>query len=454
MPRLPFHTALLVLLLLAPGIQAQGTDDNRDVVGEFLLLLLGSDEGKRQALEYVDTNWRPGYTPMLLEVLTFNNDMAFAPSIIEVLEERTGRSFGFNIEQWQQWLWNRSAEYHPAYPEFKSALYGLVDQRFEAYFGADRYSSVRLDEVVWGGVEQDGIPPLRNPDMIDAAEADYLADGDIVFGLEINGDARAYPKRILGWHEMFVDTVGGTPVAGVYCTLCGTMILYETSVDGVVHELGTSGFLYRSNKLMYDQATQSLWNTIWGRPVMGPLAREELVLPRGSVVTTTWGEWRRRHPETRVLSLQTGHTRDYAEGAAYRDYYATDKLMFQVPELDKRLNNKDEILGLVFPQYPDQPLAIAADYLAEHTLYQDRVGDLPFVVLTDGSGANRVYESKGITFREWDGKNQVVDDGDGRWRLEEAKLTGDEGQVLYRLPAHRAFWFGWYSAYSHTRLVN
>jgi hypothetical protein len=128
--------------------------------------------------------------------------------------------------------------------------------------------------------------------------------------------------------------------------------------------------------------------------------------------------------------------------------------MFQVPELDKRLNNKDEILGLVFSQYPDQPLAIAADYLDEHTLYQDRVGDLPFVVLTDGSGANRVYESKGITFREWDGKNQVVDEGGGRWRLEEAKLTGDEGQVLYRLPAHRAFWFGWYSAYSHTRLVN
>ena len=75
-----------------------------------------------------------------------------------------------------------------------------------------------------------------------------------MFGLAVNGDVRAYPRRILGWHEMFVDEVGGVPVAGVYCTLCGTMILYKTEVEGVNHELGTSGFLYRSNKLMYDQA--------------------------------------------------------------------------------------------------------------------------------------------------------------------------------------------------------
>jgi hypothetical protein len=98
--------------------------------------------------------------------------------------------------------------------------------------------------------------------MISASEATYLDDDDVVFGIEVNGDVRAYPKRILAWHEMFVDTVGGIPVAGVYCTLCGTVILYETKVDGTNHEIGTSGFLYRSNKLMYDRATQSLWSTI------------------------------------------------------------------------------------------------------------------------------------------------------------------------------------------------
>ena len=148
-----------------------------------------------------------------------------------------------------------------------------------------------------------------------------------------NGDVRAYPKRILAWHELFTDEVGRVPVAGVYCTLCGTVILFETEHDGVRHELGTSGFLYRSNKLMYDRATQSLWSTFGGRPVIGPLAMEDIRLEVRSVVTTTWGEWRRRHPTTKVLSLNTGHRRDYSEGAAYREYFSTDELMFNVPKL-------------------------------------------------------------------------------------------------------------------------
>ena len=113
----------------------------------------------------------------------------------------------------------------------------------------------------WGGVKQDGIPPLRQPNMVSAAEADYLQNDNVVFGIAINGDARAYPKRILAWHEMFIDNIGGIDFAGVYCTLCGAVILYKTRHEGIEHKLGTSGFLYRSNKLMYDQDTQSLWNT-------------------------------------------------------------------------------------------------------------------------------------------------------------------------------------------------
>jgi hypothetical protein len=197
---------------------------------------------------------------------------------------------------------------------------------------------------VWGGVLQDGIPPLREPKMLAARDARYLADGDVVFGVEINGDARAYPKRILAWHEMFVDRVGGIDVAGVYCTLCGAVVVYETTVDGRSHRLGTSGFLYRSNKLMYDAETQSLWAMLEGRPVIGPLADKEIALPTREVVTSTWGEWRRRHPTTTVLSLATGYQRDYDEDAAYRTYFATDALMFPVPNEDRRLRNKQEVL--------------------------------------------------------------------------------------------------------------
>ena len=174
-------------------------------------------------------------------------------------------------------MWNREVSPYEQYAEVKAQLYRQIDPAFGVYFSSDRLTEVRLDEVVWGGVRQDGIPPLRAPKMLAAAEASYLDDGDIVFGLEVEGDVRAYPKRIMAWHEMFVDTVGGVPVAGVYCTLCGSMVLYETTRDGVEYSLGTSGFLFRSNKLMYDRDTQSLWNTLWGRPVIGPLVGQGII---------------------------------------------------------------------------------------------------------------------------------------------------------------------------------
>ena len=110
--------------------------------------------------------------------------------------------------------------------------------------------------------------------MISVSDAGYLEDGNIVFGIEINGDARAYPKRILAWHKMFTDTIGGVDIAGLYCTLCGTVIPYKTNHKGTNYTLGTSGFLYRSNKLMYEKATQSLWSTNRGTPVLGSLSRQ------------------------------------------------------------------------------------------------------------------------------------------------------------------------------------
>ena len=440
-------------LFAGSPIAAELDSDSEEMVPKFLSILIGDRAAEEEALGAIRANWQEGYVPMILETFNFVRDPVTAKHLVELLHEKTGQNHGYDLNKWYEWLWNQEFQPYPHYADFKGLLYSAIDPKFASYFNDERTAEIRLDEVRWGGVRQDGIPPLRFPEMVTAAEAGYLADDNVVFGLQVNRDARAYPKRIMAWHEMFVDEVGGVPVCGVYCTLCGSMILYESDHNGVDHTLGTSGFLYRSNKLMYDQATQSLWNTLWGTPVIGPLADEDITLERLSIVTTTWGEWRRRHPETKVLSLNTGHRRDYSEGAAYREYFATDELMFNVPALDTRLLNKEEVLGLIFAQHPDQPLAIAAKFLADRTVYHDKIGDLRFVVLTDRSGANRVYESKDVTFKEWDHDRSVFDDTNVSWTLSETELKSSEGRVLHRLPAHRAFWFGWYSAYSHTRLV-
>ena len=390
---------------------------------------------------------------MLLESFWFTRIRPARAGIAHLLERASGRAFDGDPNPWYEWLWSIEPGEHPEYAEFKAALYEQVDPRFREYFDKRPKALIRLDEIRWGGVQRDGIPPLKNPKMIAAKDAAYLEDGNIVFGVAIDGDVRAYPKRILAWHEMVKDRIAGRELNGVYCTLCGSMILYDATVAGVHHELGTSGFLYRSNKLMYDHATKSLWSTLTGTPVVGALVGKGIELKPLYVVTTTWGEWKKRHPGTTVLSRDTGHVRDYREGAAYQEYFATDRLMFGVPKLDARLANKAEVLALRFPDAPGEQLAIAADFLSANHVYHDRIGKQGFVVFTDASGANRVYESRGVTFAGWNGEAVARDRGGRSWAVTESAISGPSGETLKRLPAHRAFWFGWYSAYPKTRLV-
>ena len=416
--------------------------------------VLGRDEvAALAALERIGHDRHESSAALLIEMVPRVPSRRVLTRLLPLIEQVTGEPFDGDLDVWYQWLWSKPRPVHPDYAEFKARLYEPIDARFREYFAGDPKTAIRLDEIRWGGVRRDGIPPLKNPKMIPARDADWLEDGHIVFGVAIDGDVRAYPKRILAWHEMFKDEIAGRELAGVYCTLCGALVLYDTTVDGVHHELGTSGFLYRSNKLMYDHATKSLWSTLTGSPVVGPLVGKGIKLESLYVVTTTWGEWRKRHPDTQVLSLDTGHQRDYSEGAAYRSYFASDRLMFGVPKTDNRLANKAEVLALRLPQAADETLAIAADFLSRNAVYNARLGAVELVVLTDASGANRVYRSDGVKFTDWDRQYAARDSRGRLWSVDEAALTAPDGTRLQRLPAHRAFWFGWHAAFPDTRLI-
>lgn len=457
--------AILVWALLMAGLtacsQSSPTTPEGDSasIEDFVGLLDPDPEVVEPALSRIRSSLPEGTATMLLEAIELQQ---FLPTdearfgILEILREKLGMRNPSNLEQ--EWLriWNQPYRPHPNYARYKSALLGKVFPKFAGYFGEDQPAPlIRLDEIRWGGVAQDGIPPLKDPQVVTAAEADWLAPGDTVFGVEVNGESRCYPKRILAWHEMVKDHLGGESINGVYCTLCGSMIVYFTEVDGEHFELGTSGLLYRSNKLMYDDATQSLWSTLDGRPVVGELVERGITLRRHPVVTTTWEAWRSAHPETTVLSLETGYNRNYGEGVAYRDYFSTDRLMFAVPRTDDRLQNKDEVVALAFPEETKERLAVACRYLQEHRIHYDRVGDRELVILTDEGGASRVYAAGDVRLVKWTG-SQTLEDEQGRtWRMTEQSLTETENSDarLPRLPSHRAFWFGWFSAYPETRLV-
>lgn len=381
--------------------------------------------------------------------------------LLQFLERRTGKRFDPQLRGWRQWMWSLPYEPHPDYARFKGELYSRIDRRMARFFPAGVPSLIRLDEIDWGGVTVNGIPPLYYPKVVPAPEARYLRDGHVVFGLVVNGEARAYPKRILAWHEMARDRLGGVELHVVYCTLCGTVIPYESVAGNRTWRLGTSGLLYRSNKLMFDEETASLWSTLEGRPVVGELVGSGLQLQSRPVVTTTWGEWRALHPETTVLSLDTGHTRDYAEGAAYRDYFSHDDLYFQVLGDDRRLKNKAEILTLrVRPIAGGDavPVAITESLLRGQRVYPLEVAGRRFVVVTSRAGANRVYAlgSSDVAFQTRRLDDRSVLDGAGRpWQVTEDALVrdGDPQSRLPRIATQRAFWFGWRAQFPETVLI-
>lgn len=466
---MPLHTITKIILCLTLSLCLIGCDvaeptpaiaQTRVTIPQDQLLALfkrvrsKDPETAQNALNDIASTWHPGYRVMLLETNRFTRNPVRSQMIFQLLADKTGQKFGADHDAWFRWLWSQPDDPHPHYAAFKGDLYRRIDDRFTEYFANEPEAIIRLDEVRWGGVRRDGIPPLSEPKAEPAQLANtWLRDDHVVFGVEVNGVARCYPKRILAWHEMVKDTVGGKQINGVYCTLCGSMIVYDPVHKGMHYELGTSGFLYRSNKLMYDHQTKSMWSTLEGKPVIGQLVGKGIQLKRLPVVTSTWGKWKAQHPETTVASLDTGHYRDYGEGVAYREYFSTDRLMFTVPKLDTRLKNKQPILAFRNDDGQGETLAISKEFLSEKPIHHETFNNQKLVILTDTGGASRAFASGDVKLIEYDGANRAIDDEGNSWTMSEAGLTNADGTKLVRIPTHEAFWFGWFSQFPETRLV-
>lgn len=348
--------------------------------------------------------------------------------------------------RWFDWMvWREGREQpalHPTFPDFQRAIFRRIDPRFLRFLPENVPHEIRLEEIVWGGVQVDGIPALTNPDFLAPEAADYLNPDDLVFGVAINGDARAYPLRILNWHEMFNDVVGGVPVSLAYCTLCGAGILFETDVAGRAEPFtfGSSGFLYRSNKLMYDHQTDSLWNQFTGRPVVGPLTGTGIELTIRPVAITTWADWLAQNPDTVVLSPDTGHRRDYRPGAAYSAYFDSPELMFPALVDDGTLAAKDFVFGI---RAPGGAKAWPLSAFAAGATINDAVGLIDVVLVGDEATRTvRAYRRDDLVFEAGETARTLSAGGD-IWELTEDALIGPDGRSLPRVPGHVAYWFAW-----------
>lgn len=320
----------------------------------------------------------------LVDQLRFLQAGDLYEGVVEALETLTGEPLGREGHPGKamiEWLGAHPEILPPpGYAVWKGELLAqVVDGRHREFFPEGVAMRVRPEEIVWGGVKVDGIPALTDAKTVGADEARFLGADEPVFGVFVGGEARAYPLRILDWHEMANDVVGGRAIALAYCTLCGAGVLYDATIDGARAELGSSGLLYRSNKLMFDRRTKTLWNQLTGEAVIGPLAARELRLERLPIVVTSFAEWRRRHPATRVLSLDTGYERPYELGVPYGPYFASSGTMFAVWQRSDRLPAKERVfaieLGGRAKAYPIAALARGEGVV------DDEIGGEPIVVL-------------------------------------------------------------------------
>ncbi|MDF1742722.1 MAG: DUF3179 domain-containing protein [Gimesia sp.] len=276
-------------------------------------------------------------------------------------------------------------------------------------------------EIHSGGVPKDGIPALTDPEFISVADATFMEPGDRLAGVVFEGQARAYPLKIMDMHEVVNDKIGKTSFAVTYCPLCDSLAVYNRKGPGGDLEFGVSGFLYNSNVLLYDRSgssgTDGLWSQMMSQGIAGPRVKEKLgTMP---VELTTWEDWKQRYPKTQVLSTDTGHPRDYSQ-RAYAPYFDDEMiLMFQVAKEDHRLPNKSPLLGVwVGDKMRAYPVS-AFQHLTESQELEQELGGKKFTL---------VYNPQANSLRV------VNPDKDVRW--------------MY------SFWFAWYVFNTDTELFS
>ncbi len=332
--------------------------------------------------------------------------------------------------------------------------------------------AIDLSELRSGGPPKDGIPSIDRPSFVsqDAATS-WNEPQEPVIALEHNGEARAYPLKILTHHEIVNDEIGGTPVAVTFCPLCYSALVFERVLQGEPVEFGVSGLLRKSDMVMYDRRTETLWQQFTGKAIAGDLTGTTLTQIPAQILS--FQQFREQFPGGQVLSRDTGHQRSYDRNP-YAGYDDVNSRPFAFAgEVDERLPPKEKVITV---SLNDQHVAYPHSRTREQKVVNDRIGDRPVVVFhTSGAvsalDAARVAESKevgstGVFDRRADGQTltfQFTDDEEtgrfvdeqtgSRWTLTGRAVSGPlKGTQLDRIPHTDSFAFAWFAFRPNTRV--
>ena len=313
-------------------------------------------------------------------------------------------------------------------------------------------------ELVSGGPGRDGIPALTNPVFVTASEGDtFLAPGALVLGVIEGGEARADPHNLLWWHEIVNDQLGGVPITVSYCPLTGSGMVYEPRLTGANLNFGVSGLLFDNNLILFDRATESLWSQMSVLAVCGDLRGTAPALK--PVVQSTWGAWKALHPETTVLSFQTGFSRNYGQYpyGAY-DQIGNNELLFPQSTIDPRRPMKELVIGVI-----EGGVTRAYPYgeLGQCSAVNDVVGGRPVLIVYDAEAEmaiafDRRAGGETLTFEVVGGgfpfRLRDVETG-SEWTLDGLAVGGPlSGSTIPQMATYSAMWFAWAAFNANTEL--
>ncbi len=324
----------------------------------------------------------------------------------------------------------------------------------EVYFDTFDGGSVRLSESTTELRQRllDAIPPIDRPVYGDLDSGDWLDPSDLILGYVAGGEAYAYPFKILNFHEIVNDEIDGVPVLVSYCPLCRSAIVYDRRVGGEVLSFGNTSALYESDLVMVDRNTGSYWWQVAGSAIVGSLTGTTLE-PLPSVVAT-WADWTSQHPDTLILTRDTGYERPYERDSfgSYSDFLDSGEFVFPVSELsqDGRLAPSALVLGVVLDgvtrAYPVDGLTSPIN---------DVVAGNPIVILpTDGGAAvfGAIVDGRSLVF-EWREDGFVDEETNSVWTADGVAVSGSYADTrLERIPARTTFWFAFVGAFPEVEL--
>lgn len=311
--------------------------------------------------------------------------------------------------------------------------------------------------LVSGGPPKDGIPAINSPVFISGQEAEgngWVADGSLVDGISTPSSSRAYPRSITVWHEIVNDTIDGVPTSLTFCPLTGSGVGYRGKAPGGRSlTFGTSGLLYNSNLVMYDRQTDSRYPQVLGLGISGP--NKGVELEQVPATTTTWAKWKRAHPDSLVLSRDTGYSRDYSV-YPYGDYDTNGAVYFPVANESSRLSAKTQVTGARLGM---DSAAFVKDQFRNTLVANLMLGGRPVVAFYDGSVDfvrvfSRIANGSTHTFNV-DGIRIVDEETRSVWNPEGVAMSGALVSTSLSPVNHlQVMWFAWYAFHPSTRVAS